>query len=682
VFSSNVISHAVKCVNARVAGIDKLLLGRSDFVTAFKEIVLEKLGLKQGTADVVVRDIRDGSIEVSYKVVLRNNVDKDDIKEFWDAATEDVPSLFEDEPEFSQYQAEHIRGPRFDERVELDAALSEDLLAVDGSSNVPYLGTRTMKYAGNAAISCMMAFTVAMFFSVARKMMPCAKWIKEHIKRRKSRPLEKWIKEHRKRAKSRQQGRASGHLLTVDISEMLRRILEREVGSKHLLECLPEELHHEPMDVIVEDMKATYMDGKLMHFGAQNHTGKDLEVQEVLLLRPPCVREGKEPEKVEVLLSEPKGNWESLKLAMVYKDGVGKQVDVSQINKSRLKFASEGGVGTGYLHTIGMESALGTFASGFAPFLILPETAAAEVNSLFKRTVECLWNKTLADKSADDFEGSTPELIFEAVESAAWIQFFKPFALDMHFLLAPDASELLNIMQTEGSKRDTYLEVLLHVASFLEVCSALETEQYLLSRLKDAGIELTNQGSETSAGNIFPWPPEPYPCSVFAQLWGSQHGVQVPLPLQKVTGDHEFGKNGHAILPSTDRTCPQQDWQVPADAPHRSAPASVPRVRDSVMEHPYWQQEAFFDVYLARGESDLAGVVGQCERSGGTCAASISHFGLALVNGLWEDTGVEGTTVDSFTAGHFRGLHEHRGCHCEHLMQGINGNCAGPYSAS
>jgi len=289
----------------------------------------------------------------------------------------------------------------------------------------------------------------------------------------------------------------------------------KEHDSKDLLECLPEELHHEPMDVVMGDMRATYADGKLVAFDTQNCTGEELEVPEVLLLRPPCVREGTESEKgLEVFMSEVKGDWESLKLVMVYKDSVKKQVDVPRGNKTRLEFASEEGVGAGYLHTIGVEGALGTFIGGLAPFLILPETAAAELNSAFQRTVRCLWDRMFASKSVEDSNFSAPECIPEAIESKAWSQLFKPFALDMHFLLTPDAEELFEIMQTEGPERDNYLEVFLHVASFLEGSSAVGTEQYLLKRFKDAGVELTNQGSQVSTGNIFPKVPESYPFSL------------------------------------------------------------------------------------------------------------------------------------------------------------------------
>eukprot|EP00803_Ostreobium_quekettii_P007631 evm.model.scf_75.13 EVM.evm.TU.scf_75.13 scf_75:87091-91768(+) len=281
--------------------------------------------------------------------------------------------------------------------------------------------------------------------------------------------------------------------------------------SKDLLKCLPKELHHEPMDVVMGDMRATYADGKLVTFDAQNRTGQDLEVPEVLLLKPPCVREGTESDKgLEVFMSEVKGDWDSLKLVMVYKDSVKKQVDVPRGNKTRLEFASEEGVGAGYLHTIGVEGDLGTFIGGLAPFLILPETAAAELNLAFHNTVKCLWDRTSAFKSVGHSQFSAPDCIPEEVESKAWSQFFKPFALDMHFLLTPDAEELFEIMQKEGPERDNYLEVFLHVASFLEGSSAVGTEQYLLKRFKDAGVELTNQGTQVSTGNIFPKVPESY----------------------------------------------------------------------------------------------------------------------------------------------------------------------------
>ncbi|CAD7702410.1 unnamed protein product [Ostreobium quekettii] len=301
--------------------------------------------------------------------------------------------------------------------------------------------------------------------------------------------------------------------------------------SKRLLECLPEELQKNPMEVIMGDFKATYENAALKNFDYHNRSGVTLEVPEVMLLRPACMWEAEgSVGELTVFLSEAKGVWESLKLVMVYNNCIREELDcrVGSIQDNlRLRFTKEEGADVGYLHTIGVEPKHGTFVGGLAPFLSLPDPAATELNEAFQRTIQALWcshnSKSMGSKSMGSSDGLPQDPSALSVESEAWANHFKPFALDMHFLLEPDADELWELMQYEGPQRTDYMRVFLHVAHFLEQCNARETEEYLLAKFEQANIVLTNQHTEVSPGSLFPDKPH-YPLQ--PGLWFTDPNIE------------------------------------------------------------------------------------------------------------------------------------------------------------
>eukprot|EP00803_Ostreobium_quekettii_P005613 evm.model.scf_375EXC.3 EVM.evm.TU.scf_375EXC.3 scf_375EXC:32149-50201(+) len=161
VFFRNVVAHSVKFANARLADIDEHLLGWLNFVKLFEELVLEKLGLKKEEATVVMTEIRNGSVDVHYKVVLRSGTSKEDIQDFWDTASENVPHLFDDDPIFAQYQAGPIQPPQFWENQDIHSAFSGDLLTTEAQSDFCFLAINIMRFAIAATVCGMVAFTIA-----------------------------------------------------------------------------------------------------------------------------------------------------------------------------------------------------------------------------------------------------------------------------------------------------------------------------------------------------------------------------------------------------------------------------------------------------------------------------------------------------------------------------------------
>lgn len=149
---------------------------------------------------------------------------------------------------------------------------------------------------------------------------------------------------------------------------------------------------------------------------------------------------------------------------------------------------------SGYLRTVGTGELLGTFVSGLAPYLMLPELAANEVNKIFEGTVGEIARKKKATEAAGT------EDCHVAMEKKAWAQYFRPFALDMLYLLAPDKEELYELMDPrspiEQDRRDDFLRVFLHVAMFLESAEAKETETFLLSRFEEANVVLHNANED------------------------------------------------------------------------------------------------------------------------------------------------------------------------------------------
>ena len=111
-----------------------------------------------------------------------------------------------------------------------------------------------------------------------------------------------------------------------------------EGESEDLLHCLPDDLQKCPMEIMLDDVKATCVNGKVTDFTDHNCSYMDLEIPDVVLVRPPCVVEDSgSKDALEVYMSEVKGNWNSLKLVVVVRDSVAHEVDLSLPSEDSLK---------------------------------------------------------------------------------------------------------------------------------------------------------------------------------------------------------------------------------------------------------------------------------------------------------------------------------------------------------
>lgn len=136
---------------------------------------------------------------------------------------------------------------------------------------------------------------------------------------------------------------------------------------------------------------------------------------------------------------------------------------------------------TGQIHAIGVinqdeEEKSKTFVSAMAPFLMLPKGEAQELNGLFTQTVlKCGPNSDTHRKMV-------------------WQEHFKPFCLDMHFLLGVSLVDLQELMGRDSDIRSEYLSILCNVIKFLHSCDATQTVEYLLKLLAHAGVVLLVDG--------------------------------------------------------------------------------------------------------------------------------------------------------------------------------------------
>lgn len=136
---------------------------------------------------------------------------------------------------------------------------------------------------------------------------------------------------------------------------------------------------------------------------------------------------------------------------------------------------------TGQIHAIGVidkddGEKSKTFVSTMAPFLMLPKGEAQELNGLFTQTVL---------KSGPNSDTH---------RKMVWQEHFKPFCLDMHFLLGMSLPELQELMAKESELRSEYLGILCNVIKFLHGCDATQTVEYLLRILAHVGVVLNVDG--------------------------------------------------------------------------------------------------------------------------------------------------------------------------------------------
>lgn len=277
--------------------------------------------------------------------------------------------------------------------------------------------------------------------------------------------------------------------------------------SYDLQRCLPPDLRDQDLEVMLDGHRATFTNGELRDF---NLVDLEVDLPEVTLVRPPCVDGG--DRSLDVYMSAVNATPGSTKLVVVVDEDVREtKVDNQHLS---VKVTGDDSTGAGYLTTVSVVGG-GTFVGSLAPFLMLTSGAAAELNDVFSKTITVLKqkeqpNSAIAVVTADDTD----------IQKKAWTQYFKGFALDMHYLVSPDDGELWNILEgstdSGNAAKCDFLRVFVNVFNFLQGVCATQTLKYLLDRFEKANItlaidevEITEETSLRPVGNPAPGPSEP-----------------------------------------------------------------------------------------------------------------------------------------------------------------------------
>ncbi|GMH39315.1 hypothetical protein BSKO_07213 [Bryopsis sp. KO-2023] len=264
-------------------------------------------------------------------------------------------------------------------------------------------------------------------------------------------------------------------VMDKDVKGVQSGLTDREMfdeAAQELISCLPADLRGLDMDVTVDGVTGRFVEGQLGPVSIVDH-GADLP--EVVLVSEPCAVMNMET-NLDICLSESNADWKSVEAVLVLGDEV---LQKKELDSNSVSFRVHGSEErkSGYIRTVGVtksnDSEKGTtIVSSIAPFLQMPKAEAQELNGLFDNTVL---------EAVKNIRGST----YEQQRKAVWKEHFKPFALDMQYIMGLDMSEL-HLLGDE-MKSECH-GVFANVVGFLKECNADQTCKYLERVLNDAMV--------------------------------------------------------------------------------------------------------------------------------------------------------------------------------------------------